>query len=62
MEFQAGIGCKYPLFCEIAAPLLGLLFLGLIGWFIGSLIISHRKANRAGKQLLKRTNKTRQKR
>jgi hypothetical protein len=59
MEFQAGIGCKYPLFCEIAAPLLGLLFVGLIGWFIGWLIIGHRQANRAGKQSLKKSKKPR---
>jgi zinc transporter ZupT len=61
MAFQAGIGCRYPLFCDIAAPLLGLFFLGLIGWFIVYLLINNR-ADHAGKHSSKRSNKTRKKR
>lgn len=40
MEFKAGIGCRYPLFCDIAGWLIGVVFLGLIVWFILSLIKS----------------------
>jgi len=40
MEFKAGIGCRYPLFCDIAGWLIGVIFLGLIVWFIFSLIKS----------------------
>ncbi len=40
MEFKAGIGCRYPLFCDIAGWLIGAIFLGLIVWFIFSLIKS----------------------
>jgi len=38
MEFKAGIGCRYPLFCDIAGWLISAIFLGLILGFIISLI------------------------
>lgn len=62
MTFQAGIGCKYPLFCDIVAPLLGVLFLSLIGWFVISLLINYRKTHQANKPSPKKSEKTRQKR
>jgi len=40
MEFKAGIGCRYPLFCDIVGWLIGVIFLVLIVWFILSLIKS----------------------
>ena len=40
MEFKAGIGCRYPLFCDIVGWLIGVIFLGLIVWLVLSLIKS----------------------
>ena len=43
MEFKAGIGCRYPLFCDIVGWLVGVIFLWLIVWFIFSLIKSNQQ-------------------
>lgn len=43
MDFQAGIGCKNQLFCDIVGPLIGIVFLSLIAWFFISLVLNHRK-------------------
>jgi len=44
MQFKAGIGCKDPLFCEIAMYCVTAIFGGLFIWFIIFLIQSHFKS------------------
>lgn len=58
MDFSAGIGCKNQLFCDIVGPLIGFVFLGLIVWFVVSLLGNYRKA----KMRHHSSKKTRQKR
>ncbi|MGB0898417.1 MAG: hypothetical protein ACPGSN_04125 [Psychrobium sp.] len=54
MEFKAGIGCRYPLFCDIAGWLISAIVLVLVVWFIFSLIKTsqQQKSKAAGRRKL----------
>jgi len=58
MEFKAGIGCKYPLFCDILSIILSVVFISLFLWFVVFLIRGHYQSK---KTTNKKINKTKRK-
>lgn len=57
MQFKAGIGCKYPLFCDVVSLLLSGLFIGLLLGFVVFLIRSYLTVNQPVKKRMRKVKK-----